>query len=284
MPQSTTNTGFQTVGGKPGCSNALGVLSVCLSTLRASFSDFISGFCDYIKDRVCFKPFDFSFFKAFYKNSLAFTLAETLVVMGIIGVVAALTIPNLSKNTGNAEKVAKLKKVYAELNEAQERAIAIYGPINNWFVKDNCRYGNGFDTGNMECKQRYMDRISEFMKIRKYCRNRTENCMMSKYGEWLYGGKQSNSDLNGYPSAILNGDVSMYVDVFSYPQCTGNEEEYKDECGYIVIDSDGPNKGKNVWGRDLFSFIITTNGIKARGSEANWNDSTIKSRKMFLSR
>ena len=31
-----------------------------------------------------------------FKKSLAFTLAEILIVMGIIGVVAALTIPNLN--------------------------------------------------------------------------------------------------------------------------------------------------------------------------------------------
>ena len=39
-------------------------------------------------------------------ETIAFTLAETLVVMGIIGVVAALTIPNLNQSTGDREKVA----------------------------------------------------------------------------------------------------------------------------------------------------------------------------------
>ena len=44
------------------------------------------------------------------KKALAFTLAETLIVMGIIGVVAALTIPNLNSSTADKEKVAKVKK------------------------------------------------------------------------------------------------------------------------------------------------------------------------------
>ena len=43
-------------------------------------------------------------------SKLAFTLAETLIVMGVIGVVAALTLPNLNQSTGNKEKVAKVKK------------------------------------------------------------------------------------------------------------------------------------------------------------------------------
>lgn len=65
------------------------------------------------------------------KKSLAFTLAEVLVVIGIIGVISALTIPNLNQNTGEKEKVAKVKKAYATINEAVARAEAEYGPIKN---------------------------------------------------------------------------------------------------------------------------------------------------------
>ena len=67
-------------------------------------------------------------------TKFAFTLAETLVVMGIIGVVAALTIPNLNQSTGDREKVTKLKKVYANLTDTFGRATAVYGPIDEWFI------------------------------------------------------------------------------------------------------------------------------------------------------
>lgn len=63
---------------------------------------------------------------------LAFTLAETLIVMGIIGVVAALTIPNLNSSTADKEKVAKLKKVYSNLNDAIGRSEAVYGNMSEW--------------------------------------------------------------------------------------------------------------------------------------------------------
>ena len=66
-------------------------------------------------------------------HSLAFTLAETLIVMGIIGVVAALTIPNVNKNTNHARQVTKFKKTYAEINEALDRATAVYGPLKTWY-------------------------------------------------------------------------------------------------------------------------------------------------------
>ena len=43
------------------------------------------------------------------KKLIAFTLAETLIVMGIIGVVAALTLPNLNSSSGDKDKVVKVK-------------------------------------------------------------------------------------------------------------------------------------------------------------------------------
>jgi prepilin-type N-terminal cleavage/methylation domain-containing protein len=47
-----------------------------------------------------------------------FTLAEVLIVLGIIGVVAALTIPTLMNQTRMSEYQTGLKKVVAELNQA----------------------------------------------------------------------------------------------------------------------------------------------------------------------
>jgi len=51
-------------------------------------------------------------------NSIAFTLAEVLITLGIIGVIAALTIPTLMQKTQEAEAVSKVKKVYALISEA----------------------------------------------------------------------------------------------------------------------------------------------------------------------
>ena len=80
------------------------------------------------------------------KKHLAFTLAETLIVMGVIGVVAALTLPNLNQSTGNKEKAVKLQKLYSNLNDALGRAQVVYGPIDTW-SKD----------GNMT--ERFMNRL-----------------------------------------------------------------------------------------------------------------------------
>ncbi|MBE7712116.1 MAG: type II secretion system protein [Cyanobacteria bacterium SIG26] len=51
-------------------------------------------------------------------KKLAFTLAEILITLGIIGVVAAMTIPNLISNTNGAKFRTQYKKTLTTLNEA----------------------------------------------------------------------------------------------------------------------------------------------------------------------
>ena len=50
---------------------------------------------------------------------LAFTLAEVLIVLGIIGIVAEMTIPSLVKQTQDLEFKSAWKKAYSELNQEQ---------------------------------------------------------------------------------------------------------------------------------------------------------------------
>ncbi|MBQ3310761.1 type II secretion system protein [bacterium] len=155
-------------------------------------------------------------------HSHAFTLAETLIVMGIIGVVAALTIPNVNKNTGRAESITRFKKVYAELNEALYRATAVYGPAKTWW--------NNLPAGDQDLlySQRFVDRLTEFMKVTKYCREvNNTGCL-----------KEIN---NYYPSVILANGAGFLLDI-------GND--------YLTIDIDGPNKGKGKNGIDIFTLCF----------------------------
>ena len=62
----------------------------------------------------------------------AFTLAEVLITLGIIGVVAALTIPSVIINYQKKETVTKLKKVYTTLSNAAEMSIAENGDMKGW--------------------------------------------------------------------------------------------------------------------------------------------------------
>ena len=69
-----------------------------------------------------------------------FTLAEVLITLGIIGVVAALTMPALIGNYQKKVVVERLKKVYATLKQVESKAIADYGDIDGWGPDGNVNY------------------------------------------------------------------------------------------------------------------------------------------------
>ena len=52
-----------------------------------------------------------------------FTLAEVLVTLGIIGVVAAMTMPTLVENHQKKVYIVQLQKVYTELAQAAKRVL-----------------------------------------------------------------------------------------------------------------------------------------------------------------
>ena len=57
---------------------------------------------------------------SFFKK--AFTLSEVLITLGIIGMVAALTMPAVIANYQKQETVSRLQKVYSVLSQAVKRA------------------------------------------------------------------------------------------------------------------------------------------------------------------
>lgn len=69
-----------------------------------------------------------------YKNSkyIAFTLAEVLITLGIIGVVAALTMPALIANHEKKVTVTGLKKVYSELSNMIKLSENENGEMATW--------------------------------------------------------------------------------------------------------------------------------------------------------
>lgn len=72
----------------------------------------------------------------------AFTLAEVLITLGIIGVVASMTLPALIQNNKNKEVEAKLKKVYSVMNQAILMSEIDNGPKEHWDFFD----ANFYDT------------------------------------------------------------------------------------------------------------------------------------------
>ena len=68
-------------------------------------------------------------------NSSGFTLAEVLITLGIIGVVAALTLPNLITQYQKNATVQGLKVAYSLLSQAVQKSISENGEIYNLKTK-----------------------------------------------------------------------------------------------------------------------------------------------------
>ena len=183
--------------------------------------------------------------KRLYKirKIFAFTLAEMLIVIGIIGVVSALTIPNLNSSTNNAENVARAKKFYSNINDAFNRAQAKYGPFSTWFINDT--------TDNAKVS-RMSNRITEFLRVKKSCgcTNAATACI-NVSGEYNCSFILSDNTA----VAFLKRDRYLYSE---------------DVPLYIVkFDIDGPNKGKNYTANDRFDIYITEKSLNSgayRGS------------------
>ena len=61
-----------------------------------------------------------------------FTLAEVLITLGIIGVVAAMTIPTLITNYQKRETVTRLKSAYAQLQQAIKLSESDNDELGGW--------------------------------------------------------------------------------------------------------------------------------------------------------
>ena len=160
--------------------------------------------------------------------------------MGIIGVVAALTLPNLNSSTGDKEKVAKVKKIYSNLEDAYGRATAVYGPLDEWFKNDT--------TDELENK-RFGERMTEFMKVSKTC-GTGDGCFSSNP---LLDVDGLTVDAN-YLTKLKSNKAQMYIlaDGTALALFSKGSGFYE-----IKVDIDGPNKGRNQIGNDIFDFTIS---------------------------
>lgn len=67
-------------------------------------------------------------------NSKGFTLAEVLITLGIIGIIAAMTLPTLIQKYKNQVVETRLKKFYTTFNQAIQLAEVKYGDRKTWYI------------------------------------------------------------------------------------------------------------------------------------------------------
>ncbi len=165
----------------------------------------------------------------------AFTLAEVLITLGVIGVVAAVTMPTLIKNYQKKETVTKLKRAYAEIQQVIRMSEAEHGEMSGWGVPS---------TAETSERYRFLEEyIVKYFKPFKKCVPASEECFNAQ--KYLNGRVFTANANEDHVSFISTNGISYHTWIHG----SGNG-------GWLYVDLDGPNRGENAFGKDIFAFIM----------------------------
>lgn len=94
-----------------------------------------------------------------------FTLAEVLITLGIIGVVAALTLPALIANHKKTVVETRLKKFYSVMNQAITQSELENGDKNTWDINMETDDDNNDVADNLAWYNKYLAKYLKTLKV-----------------------------------------------------------------------------------------------------------------------
>jgi prepilin-type N-terminal cleavage/methylation domain-containing protein len=172
-----------------------------------------------------------------------FTLAEVLITLAIIGVVAALTIPAVVRNYQEAQRKAQFKKVYGILQQTFQKTVLV-----DFGGSMDCYYTPDYTRSILTQCPDFFNQFAQNLKVSKFCnRNALTGGCVPKYSRYGSGGcnQYSEDSINKHNAAWVLGDGMNLITygslAYAYP--------------LFLIDINGA-KPPNKWGYDLFAFIF----------------------------
>lgn len=167
----------------------------------------------------------------------AFTLAEVLITLGIVGVVASLTIPTVVKHYKAKVLETAFKKSVSNLYQAYDltrQQLGVDDIYQTYVVYDDNTGGYSKNS------QEFVDAFEKNLKVTKVY----EKPFYSLYN--YNGTKHITSNIgNDYPQA-----TRILADGSSYGMWTNGGKIH------LFIDTNGPYKKPNKYGHDIFKFDI----------------------------
>ena len=144
------------------------------------------------------------------KKKAAFTLAEVLITLGIIGVVAAMTLPTLIAKYQEKVWLTQFKVTYSTLSQAYLRAYQEHGVIKNWGLP----LDNKAESAKIVAEKLlpYLNLAQDFKQNSNHS---SHNLPMHYLG---LNGKELGTNFNGWESAhyifaLANGAVGGISDI-----------------------------------------------------------------------
>lgn len=173
-----------------------------------------------------------------------FTMAEVLITMGILGVVAAMTFPALIEGYKKKETVAKLQKAYTILNQAFYRSQADNGDYRDWL--------RGVDIGLEKFYDIYW---YPYFQITIVC-DTYKKCGYKEQRPW----KRPDSakvqpvftDAN-FRVPFITSDNILYSISIAYGSA--------DNASNLIFVDINASRLPNLLGNDVFVFVTTENNV-----------------------
>lgn len=185
----------------------------------------------------------------FREKFFAFTLAEVLITLGIIGVVASITLPNLIAEHRAQVLQAQFKKSYSQLSQVYAMMIA-----------------NGEDWSAEEAQTRenypkYPALYAQYIKGAKVQVAGNNGLCQTHFKNYGY------TDMTGQAPTVL---LLWFIDDGYIELPDGQLWWFENGSGqqYITIDINGYKKAPNRWGWDLFSFKLEDNHFTGKKDES----------------
>lgn len=200
------------------------------------------------------------------KLKKGFTLAEVLIVIGIIGVIAESTLPTVIQNFQVQASVAGLKKAYSTLSQAYNMAVQDNGSPDKWTW-------TGWRSSN-DALMVY-GFLSPYLRINKNCGTSTAADCFPNVIYKYEGGGSSGTNMNtvstlGAVKFQLSDGASIMIS--TYGGCTSSRMQTNQViCGEFIIDVNG-YKPPNQYGNDTFWFYLTTQGFVPWGTQKDYNN------------
>ncbi|MBR1753712.1 type II secretion system protein [bacterium] len=188
----------------------------------------------------------------------AFTLAEVLLTIGILGVVSAMTIPTLMQRIDERETISRLQKFYSAMENAGRLAVAEYGTIDKWGLVGDLTSSQKVDI--------FWDRYSKYLKVQKIYKY-DERPTNEDITPTFLGGGTAWDSLKRHFIILADGVMirSSWASDAMIACYTTNNRPIESTCGEFSVDVNG-DKGPNQVGKDIFIFSITRNGVRPHGS------------------
>ena len=164
-------------------------------------------------------------------KKIAFTLAETLITLGIIGIVAAMTIPTLISNHQKKVTVTKIEKAISYLNQAYKLS---YDDVGEPTLEES------FEMNSKDYFNKYW---APYLKILQYC-NTYSACNYKSNTPY----KTINNNDIGTMIIHPNGATFLTFDGYMF----NIRSNYGNQLSRLIILDINGSQGPNKFGKDVF--------------------------------